>query len=181
MKDCILYQEEMIDHLDGRLRAEASKKLLAHLAICSECREEYRLLERLYGILDEDRISLPPRSVLENVKVRAREKASRSKRASLRQLTRILIPTFAVATLIILMLRGKEDTVEISVPVANLIEDEEIADIAISGIVDRALLEEISDVEEYLSFDNDEAIQEMTHSQKQELINVLNRKYANGT
>ena len=85
------------------------------------------------------------------------------------------------AALLLITLKPRDPTVEISIPVANLIEDEAIANIAVAGLVNSSLVEEMARMEEFLSFDNDEAIAEMSREERKTLVNFLNRKYTTGT
>ena len=152
MKECSLYQEAMIEHLDGQLGAAATKALLEHLTSCSECRQEYKRLERFYRVMDEDGISLPARGVFLNIQQSIRQQAGVSQRFPLGRLVKVMLPPLAVAALLLVLLNRKEDTIEMSVPVENLIEDGEIAGIAVNGIVDQKLLDDFSILDECLQF-----------------------------
>jgi hypothetical protein len=79
------------------------------------------------------------------------------------------------------LLRPKNDKIEISIPVVDLIEDGEIASMAIAGILDRDTFEGILAMEDHVLPDNEEAIDEMTRSEKNEFIISLHRKYPLGT
>ncbi len=181
MKECTHYQRQMIDCAEDKLGPQERKQLLEHMKNCSTCAQEYQQIVRLFGVIAQGRVPLPQRSSFDRIRAAARTQKHERDHTDWKRLIRILIPAFAVAALILITIKPAHQIVEISIPVANLIEDDEIADIVIAGVVDISLIQEIASMEEYLSFDNEEAIEEMTREEKDEFVNSLNRKYAIGT
>ena len=92
---------------------------------------------------------------------------------------RIFVPIFAAA-IILLILSRPETTVEIAVPTSALIADREIASLSLSGVIDEELIEQMSIVDNYLSFEMDETIDELTSEEQAVLVEQLYEKYGNG-
>jgi predicted anti-sigma-YlaC factor YlaD len=181
MNSCVRFQQMMIDCIERQIKETVCEGLLEHTKMCSACAREYRQIQNLLGILAEDRVSLPPQESFDRIEAKVRQKVFKPKVSMVKRVGRILIPTLAIAAVLFILLKPRSHTVDMSIPVANLIEDEEIARIAVAGIIDRALIDEIVSMEEHLSFDNEEVIEEMTYEEKCALVNYLNRKYAIGT
>ena len=181
MKKCAHYKAEIIDLMEDQLTAKARDELLEHIEHCVECAQEYRNLQKLNEIMNRDEVMLPPEEMFEQMKSAARKQVVYPKPRLMRQLVMVSLPIFAVAVMLLIILRGRGETVEMSIPVANLLEDEEIAEIAIAGIVSTDILDEIEKYEEQLIFDTEEAIDEMSEAQKSELVDILCRQYVIGT
>ncbi|MGD8978774.1 MAG: zf-HC2 domain-containing protein [candidate division WOR-3 bacterium] len=181
MKDCRNRKEKLIDLLENQLSGEDRNELLEHLKHCPHCAREYSKLQKLRRVMDSDRVEYPPEDTFERMKSLARQRVLQPRRRLLGRLFKALVPAFALAVLLLFILRSRAETVNISIPVAHLLEDEEIAEIAIAGIVSNDLVTEIEVLEEQLSFDADEAIEELSMQQRSELVNSLRRKYAAGT
>ena len=95
-------------------------------------------------------------------------------------LAEILVPTLAVAALLLIILWPRNGTVEFNVPVAELIEDEEIAGLVFAGIVDDEMMEDFIIIENHLVSDYEEAIDELTPEEEEELVVALSRKFMPG-
>ncbi|KPL12955.1 hypothetical protein AMJ74_05900 [candidate division WOR_3 bacterium SM1_77] len=178
MKKCARYQQQMIDCIEDQLTKEAHDELLEHIERCAACAREYRQLRALYEVMDKDRVALPAGECFEKIKMASSQRVVLPKRITLKQLARILVPVLAVTVIFVMLFSRRNDVIEINIPVTNLIEDEEIAEIAFAGIVDEDIFDEIMDMEKYLTFDNDDEIEEMTIEEKNELIDSLCQRYA---
>ena len=181
MKDCKNRKEMLIDLLEDQLSSKDRTELLKHIKHCAYCAREYSKLQELNRLMDRDRVEYPSEDTFERMKASARQKVQYTRRRLLGRLFKISVPALAMAVLLLFILRGRVETVDVSVPVAHLLEDEEIAHIAIAGIVSTDLMREIESLEEQLSFDADEAIEELSTHQRSELVSSLRRKYAAGT
>jgi anti-sigma factor RsiW len=181
MKKCAHYRTQLIDLLENGLSDEARDELLAHIAHCQQCAQECSKLRKLDEVMNRDQVILPPVQTFERMKLAARHQVMRPRHEFLRRLLKVSVPAFALAAVIVLVVRGRVETVEISVPVENLLEDTEIAAIAVAGVVDRDILDEIGELEDVLQFDTDDVIDEMSGEEKKELVNSLYEKYAIGT
>jgi hypothetical protein len=179
MKKCARYQQQMIDCIEDQLTKEAHDELLEHIERCAVCAREYRQLRALYEVVDKDRVAFPAGECFEKIKMASSQRVVLpNKRFTFKQLARILVPVFAVTVIFVMLFSRRNDVIEINIPVTNLIEDEEIAEIAFAGIVDENIFDEIMDMENYLTFDNDDEIEEMTIEEKNELIDSLYQRYA---
>ncbi|KPK64840.1 hypothetical protein AMJ83_01315 [candidate division WOR_3 bacterium SM23_42] len=181
MKICEEFTRYMVDCLEKQLSAEDRARLMTHIEKCADCRKEYRRLENLYGIMDKDDVTLPPQEYFETIKAVVSKQGLRPKRLPLKVILKVLIPTFTAAAILMVVLRPPSKTIEYSIPVANLIQDEEIAEIAIEGIIDEEIAREILAIEDYLLVDNDDVIEELTADEKKEFVNSLHDKYRIGT
>jgi hypothetical protein len=130
--------------------------------------------------MNRDELALPPEATFERIKLAARMHVAYPRRRFFRQLLKVSLPVFALTAMFLILLRPRVETVEMSIPVANLLEDDEIAEFAIAGIVSTDILHEIDDLEEQFFIDTEEAIGEMSKEEKNELVRSLYRKYAIG-
>lgn len=181
MSTCRKFRDQMIDCIEQQLKSDQQKQLHDHLARCAECNLEYQKLQRLFDLLGKDTLTLPARESFEAMKIAARQQVPHFRPFTVKNLARVLVPVFAAAVIFLIMLRPKNDKIEISIPVADLIEDGEIASMALAGILDRDTFEGILAMEDHVLPDTEEAIDEMTSSEKNEFIISLNRKYPLGT
>lgn len=181
MKICEEFTKYMVDCLEKQLSPEDRVRLLTHIEQCADCKKEYQRLENLYGIMDKDDVTFPPQEYFETIKAVVGKQWLRPKRLSLKGILKILIPTFAAAAIIMVVLKPPSKTIEYSIPVDNLIQDEEIAEVAIDGIIDEEIAKEILAMEDYLLVDTDEAIEEFTADEKKEFVNSLHDRYRIGT
>jgi hypothetical protein len=180
MKKCAHYTEQIIDLLENQLTNRARGELLGHIEHCAECAQEYKKLQKLNEVMNRDELTLPPEATFERIKLAARMQVAYPRRRFFRQLLKVSLPVFALTAMLLIFLRPRVETVEMSIPVANLLEDEEIAEFAIAGIVSTDILHEIDDLEEQFFIDTEEAIGEMSKEEKNELVRSLYRKYAIG-
>lgn len=181
MKNCTRFKQQMLDCAEDKLGTRERNRLLEHIKVCATCAREYQQIRKLFSIMADDRVPLPEQSSFDRIRAAAKRQAPRHEYETLKILSRIFVPALALAAILVITLRPTKPTVEMSIPVANLLEDDEIAGFVINGIVDKPLVQEIASMEEYLSFDCDEAIEEMTREEKRLLVNSLNKKYAIGT
>lgn len=181
MKNCRYRRKHLIDLLEEQLSDEGRAELLEHMEHCAKCAQEYSKLMNLNRIMDGDRVEYPSADTFERMKSVARRKVLHPKRRLVGRLFRVSAPVFALALILFFLLRGRDETVDMSIPVAHLLEDSEIAEIAMTGIVSTDLVREIESLEEVLTFDADDAIDEMSREQRSALVNSLRRRFAAGT
>ena len=181
MKECRNRRKHLIDLLEDQLSDEDRADLLEHIKHCAECAQEYSKLMNLSKIMESDRVEYPSADAFERMKSVARRKVLHPKRRFLWRLFRVSAPAFALALILFFLLHDRGETVDMSIPVAHLLEDSEIAEIAVTGIVSADLARAIESLEEELTFNADDAIDEMSHEQKGALVHSLRRRYALGT
>jgi anti-sigma factor RsiW len=181
MNICNDCQKMLADLIEGELTPEQTKELVQHLNDCRICTREYEKLKKLYGLMDQDEIELPPREFFERMRSTVKEKAAHRRRFPLKDIARILVPAFAAAAILVLIFRPANNAVEWSIPVSSLIEDEDVAYLAIKGIVTEDVAEDLISLEDQLSFDTEEEIEGLTSEEKKELIDIINQKYTVGT
>ena len=66
MKNCDDWQKMMVDLMEQELTPMQKRELVNHLGDCRLCAGEYDRLKKLYKLMDEDRIELPPREFFES-------------------------------------------------------------------------------------------------------------------
>ncbi len=183
MKGCGRTREQMVEFLEEKLGSREREELLDHLSRCVECAREYEKLGRLYGLMSSDNVTLPPAEIFEGVNKNLYHTVGMSGRRSRlsRLLPEILIPVLAAVALLLIVLWPRNGTVEFNIPVAELIEDEDVASLVVAGTVDRQIVEEFILLEDHLLPHYDEAIDELTPEEEEELIIALQRKYRPGT
>lgn len=180
MKECAYYTELIIDLLENQLTDRARGELLGHIERCAECAQEYKKLQKLNEVMNRDELTLPPEATFERIKLAARTQVVYPRHRFFSQLLKVSLPVFALAAMLLILLRPRVETVEMSIPVVNLLEDDEIAEFAIAAIVSRDILDEIEDLEEHFPIDTEDAIGEMSKEEKNELVRSLYEKYAIG-
>jgi len=178
MKKCARYQQQMIEYIENQLAIDVHHELLEHIEHCAVCAQEFRRLRKLYKVMDEDEVTLPSGEFFDRVKLASSQPVAHQKRIAFTRLARILVPVLVVTAIFLVLFSRRSDVVEINIPVTNLIEDEEIASIAFAGVVNEEVFDEIMDMEYYLTFDNNDEIEEMTIEEKNELIDSLYQRYA---
>ncbi len=181
MKECCRCRELLIDLLEGELSVKLREEVLQHIKNCAQCALEYAKLQKLSEVMMQDEVVLPRAGTFESMKQIARQQVSQPRRRLLWRVVQVFVPAFAVAVALFMIFRGRGDTVEMSIPVANLLEDADIAGIAVSGIISQDILDEIGELERGMMQDTDEMIDEMSDNEKKELVNILHQKYAVGT
>jgi len=179
MNTCEEFKNKLIDYFENQLSEQEYKKYREHLRYCRQCQKEYGAVKKLYEILDTDEVVLPEETFFDDLRLRVRREKMRFRSSILQNIIKIFVPIFAAAA-ILLILSRPETTVEIAVPTSALIEDEEIASLSLSGVIDEELIKEMSIIESYLPFEIDETIDGLTNEERAELIKQLYKKCGNG-
>jgi len=179
MNICEEFKNRLIDYVENHLSEQEYKRYYEHLRCCRQCQKEYGEVKKLYKILDTDEVVLPEEAFFDDLRSRVRREKMRFRSSFLQKLMRIFVPIFAAA-IILLILSRPETTVEIAVPTSALIADREIASLSLSGVIDEELIEQMSIVDNYLSFEMDETIDELTSEEQAVLVEQLYEKYGNG-
>ena len=91
--------------------------------------------------MDSDRIDLPPKDFFEVIKTKARKHSSQSRPFPLKKIAKVLVPAFALAAVFLLILKPANNEVELSIPISILIEDEDVAYVAMQGIVTKDVVQ----------------------------------------
>lgn len=181
MKTCSWIRDHIIEYFDGALNGSEREDLLSHVSQCPQCRQEYMRYARLYSLINEDAVPLPPDGVLERIKANARGKEVSASQTTPRRIWRILFPALAAAAVLLVILWPRDRTVEFSVPVATLIEDEDIASIAVAGVVNEDMVRDLAAIEYYLIPEIEQAIDELTVDEKIKFVNCLHDRFRTGT
>jgi len=176
MKICKDFKNKIVDFIENQLVDEEYKKFEVHLRQCDKCQREYLALKNLYKVLDRDEVILPENEFFDNLKAKVRQKEIILHRPYVFKTLRVLVPIFAVA-IILLFLQEPQKTTEVIIPVANLLDDQEVASYALSRVIDDNLISELSIVEDYFPMELDEIIDELNEAEIKELIRILNEKY----
>jgi hypothetical protein len=183
IRGCARVRGQKVEPLEEQPRSREREELLDHLSRCTQCTAEYEEPTRLYGLMSSDSVTL----LLAEVSVGMKRNVRRALRPSgtisslPRLLPEILIPVLAAAALLMIILWPRNGTVEFSIPVAELIEDEDIAGFVLAGTVDEQIMRELVLIEDHLLPGYEEAIDELTREEEDELIIALQREYRAGT
>lgn len=180
MSTCKDFRKHLIDLVERKLSARDQKELDEHRARCASCQEEYHELERLCELLDADEVVLPEKEFFDRVRRQVRERELAVRGRTLRKIARILVPV-AVVVAIVLLVPRHEKTVDIAVPTAVLLEDRDLAQLSLDGVVTEQLLDELSIVEDALSPGLDEMLDELTESEQEQFVDQLVALYGDGT
>jgi anti-sigma factor RsiW len=181
MKTCRWIRDHIIEYFDGGLSGSVREDLLSHVSQCPQCRQEYERYARMYSLINEDEVVFPPDGVFERIKANARGGKISVPQITLRRISRILVPTLAAAAILLIILWPRNRTVEFSVPVATLLEDEDIASIAVAAVVNEDMVRDLAAIEYYLMPETEQAIDELTVDEKIEFVDCLHNRYPAGT
>lgn len=179
MSTCNDFKKHLIDLVEQKLSARDRKRFEEHRAHCASCQKEYHEVKRLYELLDADEVVLPESEFFDRVRRQVREAELPLRGRIVRKIAQVLVPVALVVAIILLVSRP-EQTVEISVPTAALLEDREIAQLSLDGVVTEQLLNELSNVEEKLSPGLDEMLDDLTEQEKNQFVDELVALYGNG-
>ena len=72
-KPCQQVQSQLPDYINKKLNPQETNQIIAHLADCPACREEYRSIERVYAVLQEEPETSPQKLVPADFARRVRE------------------------------------------------------------------------------------------------------------
>ena len=133
MKKCSHYRTLLIDLLEDELSPAMREELLQHIVQCTQCALEYSRLQKLSEVMTQDEVALPREGSFETMKQRARQQAIRPRRNLLGRLAKVFVPACALAAALFMIFKGRGETVEMSIPVAHLLEDRDIAKIAMAA------------------------------------------------
>ncbi len=171
----------IVEYLEGALSESDKQDVLYHLSQCPRCGHEYEKHAKLYRIMREDDVVFPPDEVFDHIRENARQAASGPVRLTFRRALRFLVPAAAAAVMLVVVFWPRGRTVEFGVPVAALIEDVEIASLAVAAVIDEDMAHDLSTIEYYLLPETEQAIDELTADEKNELVDFLQKRYPVGT
>ncbi|OPX18266.1 hypothetical protein BXT86_02095 [candidate division WOR-3 bacterium 4484_100] len=177
MRQCRKYRDKLLDYIEQELSQKEQAELMEHLKHCPECKREYEALSNLYQMLENDEVELPAPQFFERLKERVRQQEFRPRSRPLWNYLKIFLPVAATAVLLFILLAPKPQSVEISVFVSDLLDDNEIACLAIDGVVDEDLIDELVSIEEHLTDNLDDMLNDLTLQQKTQLLKELYKKY----
>jgi len=102
MNDCERYQELICCLIDGELTRDERKALMAHIALCPECRASYEVFSAVSDAVASDLVDVPE-SLHENIMsgVRRRALFNRNKRAASRRVKGLIAAAACFAVVLI--------------------------------------------------------------------------------
>lgn len=180
MKMCRYVRKMIIDYYEGSLPDNEMERIQKHLAECESCQAGYSAHKKLCSLLDSDEIPLPAPGVFDGIRRRSRQHAwspSRSRRLGISRIIRILLPAGITVLLAIMIFWPRNGTVELSVSSSDLLQDEDIADMTLPGVVNEELISDFVVVERYLPSTIDDMLSEFTDSERDEFIRRLYLEY----
>ncbi len=176
MKECKEFCARISDFVKGMMSAEDKKKLEEHLKQCAFCQKEYEATVKLFGFLDRDAVPMPEPEFFENLKTKIRQRVILTKTSYFPKLIRVLVPV-AIAAIALIVLYKPSKTIEMSIPVANLLEDREIASYTLTKIVDQELVNDLDEIERSFSTEIEEELKGLSEQERIEFIKGLFKKY----
>lgn len=179
MSTCKEFKGRLIDLIEQNLSPEECEKLEKHRAHCTSCQREYLELRRLYDVLDQDDVPLPTDEYFESIRTAARQRAIPFRSSIIRKIAQVLVPAAVVGVLFVLMYRP-EKTVEMRVPTTTLLQDRDVASLSLQGVVTEELVNDLLVVEEDVSPDIEELIDELSDQEEEKFVEYMVTKYGNG-
>jgi len=175
MKSCkksdliIAYLDRMLDPNDALLFED-------HINICPFCQEEIAAYKRTFEILDADEVPVPEPAYFDRLKTAIRQNIIRPGQKTLWTIVKVLVPVAAVLILFVVLHKPK-GTVEMSVDVSSIIQDENFNNMLLGKIIDDRIVEQFNALEDYYASDIEENIGELSSAEKTEFIKRLSAKY----
>ncbi|MBN2620347.1 zf-HC2 domain-containing protein [candidate division WOR-3 bacterium] len=178
MKGCSWVKKRLIDRVEGELNAAETRVFDNHIKECPACKKEYETTRRLYNSLKDD-VRFPDTAYWDSLPRRIRQNPVPLRRQGFwfKKLIPVLIPVIAACMVIVLLSRRPAPTIEMTVPVSALLEDEDIAMLALQTIVHDDMLQDLMVIEEFLPLDIDEMIREMTLQERQLFIELIVKEH----
>lgn len=178
MINCRKCREMLIDYLEEDLDKESSAVVFDHLARCLECSREYEEILKLGRLLDKDKIDLPSEAWFESARIRIRKAVASGKKKSGIHLAWAFIPA-AVAAMILLyaFFPRKPESIDFEISTSYLLEDDDIAAVALRGLIDEELINDLDGLETWELENGDYVINDMSREEKDAFIKKLNEIY----
>jgi hypothetical protein len=176
MNICEDFRLKIIEYVEETLDPVEEKRLSEHVRTCPACQAELNRYVHLFELLDKDEVEMPDYTFFDAVKQRARQIELMPARRFTRWL-KVLVPICAAVVIIVILLGRGEKSIEMSVPISTLLEDEEIAHIGLTSIINDKLVDELVAIEDYLLSEADLALEELTDEEEEYLLQILHDKY----
>jgi|GEM_PF-2127978 len=175
MKTCKWIRDAMIDRIEGELSSTDSEVFDIHLETCSACQQEFARYEKIYTRLQADDMPVPGASFWDALLLRIRQQhvPFYAKSSWIGRLLPVAVPVLAVGVVLFIFLTRPPSTIQMIVPVSELLEDEDIAAITLNAMVHDDLVEDFTIIEESLPFDIDEALNEMTSGERELFLKLM--------
>jgi anti-sigma factor RsiW len=177
MKKCSWVQKRIIDRIEGELNDAEVVAFDMHIKECSLCKREYRDFRRLYESLRGEQVPLPADAFWERMQQRIRRHPIYLPvgRQWLRKLVPVAACVLTACVLVFMLVKRSPRSVEIDIPVSELLEDEDIAEIALRSMACDDLSKDIMIIEESMPFDIDEMVSEMTSEEQELFIELITK------
>lgn len=175
MKVCE-YRDKIIDYIEGLLDERQKTIFENHIKVCDVCKKELSEMKRLYEIMDKDIISIPEEANFANIKQRARQEEIVLRKPHW-NIWNIFVPVLGALVFILLINKNKEQTLEISVPISNLSQDQYFNVLLLERIIDNSMVNQLNRLEEFFSADLEEGLKELTVDECEQFIEIMKEKY----
>lgn len=180
MNICKRFQKKIVDFIEGHIPEPERTLFDEHLKQCSRCRQEYVAMKRLYEMLNTDEVVLPERQFFDDIRVTMRQREIVPRWSLVRKFLRILVPVCVAAVLFVIFFPRPTETVEIAIPTSTLLEDKDIANISLEGVIDDDFINDMSVLEDYFMFEVDESIDELTTEEQTTFVRLVSTQYDHG-
>lgn len=180
MNPCSWSRKRLVDRIEGGLNDREARIFDAHIKECPVCRKEYETTRRLYSRLRDD-VMFPDDTYWDSLpqRIRARDVPLRARSSRFRKLVFAVVPIIAACMVAVLLSRRPCLTIEMTVPISELLEDKDIAAFILTAVVHGDVLEDFTIIEESLPFDIDEIVGGMTAEEQRLFIDLMKGKYGN--
>jgi len=176
MKRCMI-GGKIIDYIEGLLSDKDRLDFENHLKFCNYCQKEIEEYKKLYDIFKYDEVPAPEQEFFEKLKIKGHQREIVYKRYPVWKTLGILSPAAMAALIIFVLLKPSRQTIEISIPVSNLLESKDISYLLLDRVVDEKLSKQFTALEEYFQPDVEESINELAREEKEEFIKKVHSKY----
>lgn len=180
MNICGRLKENIVDFIEGRVSEDKRVLFDDHLKQCSRCHEEYVSIKKLYEVLDADEVVLPERQFFDNLRLKMRQREIVPRWFTVKRFLRIFVPACVAAVLLVILIPRPTETIEIAIPTSTLLEDEEIADISLEGVISDELIDDMTVLEDYFTLGVDESINELTEEEQATFVQFVSTQYDYG-
>lgn len=178
MKNC-KYRDKVINYIDGQLNYQEAYDFESHLKTCGSCQKEIIEFKRVYEILDNDEVPVPEQGFFDKLRIRIRMKEIILKPSPVWQITRIAAPVLAVLVVVFLIFNKPRGTIEITVPISSLLQNEDFNNLLLDRIIDDKVVTHFTTLEDYFTPNIEEYLNEFSEDEKVEFIKIITEKFRN--
>ncbi len=176
MNDC-QFKDQIINYIEGLMDIESRAIFEKHLKECPACQKELLAVKKVYEIIDKDEVIVPPKEFFEQLKDNVRRKEIVIKRPFWK-IIGVLAPVLGVLVFVLFFIQGKEQSVEMTISVSNISQDEYLNTLLLERIIDNDIADQFNQLEEYLELDVEQSVRNLTADEKEIFLKLISIKYS---